>query len=168
MLTMLSQHFSVEEATISQTASRLGIDNSIAAFSTDILQQAIRTATKMEKIRSLLGNISLHIDSFLRCLELNRALGSKDTSQHIRGEAVDFICPSYGTPLEIAQLIVANKDLIQFDQLIMEHTWVHVSFCPPGCKPRSEVLSLIQNKQSDRSIKTSYVSGLIDTNTKGV
>jgi zinc D-Ala-D-Ala carboxypeptidase len=141
---MLSEHFSLDEATISQTASRLGIDNSPSQFTPEILLQAVRTATKLEKVRALIGH-PLHIDSFLRCLLLNRALGSKDTSQHVEGKAVDFICPTYGTPLEIVKLLIANVSLIDYDQLILEYTWIHISFCSPGSIPRHQVLSLLKS-----------------------
>jgi zinc D-Ala-D-Ala carboxypeptidase len=149
----LSDHFTLEEATISQTASRNGIDNSNP--SPDIIIAATKTATRLEKVRALLGNIPLNVDSWIRCLELNRALGSKDTSQHLKGEAVDFICPAFGTPNEICKKIVANKEVINFDQLILEHTWVHISWnSTPNAVQRNQVLSLLESGL--------YASGLTD------
>ena len=61
-----------------------------------------------------------------------RAVGSKDTSQHIKGEAVDFEVPGI-TNLEIFYWI---KDNLDFDQLILEYYkkdvpnsgWVHASY----------------------------------------
>jgi len=147
----LSEHFSLLEATHSSTAARLNIDNS--SPSAEVIAAATRTAVKMEKVRSIL-NKPIHVDSWIRCLELNRALGSKDTSKHILGLAVDFIAPQYGTPLAICQLLIANADLIGYDQLILEHTWVHISFSPLGAKPRNQVLSLLQ--------AGGYANGLTD------
>jgi len=48
------------------------------------------------KLIDLLENIRLHfakpvhINSACRCLEYNRSIGSKDTSQHIKGTACDI------------------------------------------------------------------------------
>ena len=47
---------------------------------------------------------------------------------HPKGFAADFICSQFGTPLKIVQALAKSK--IKFDQLIMEQTWVHVSFAP--------------------------------------
>jgi zinc D-Ala-D-Ala carboxypeptidase len=143
----LSTHFSVEEATASEIASRNGIDNSIPPA---LMGTVYKTATCMERIRALLGNIPLHINSWYRCPELNSAVGSKSTSQHLRGEAVDFICPQYGTPYDICQRLIDNKDLIRYDQLIFEHTWVHISFGPMN---RGEVLTLMPGN--------TYTKGLV-------
>jgi hypothetical protein len=147
----LSTHFSLAEVTFSSTAARLGIDNSHP--SQDVILVAINTAKNMEKVRTLLGN-PIHIDSWIRCLQLNRALGSKDTSQHIKGEAVDFICVEFGTPYDICKAIINSG--ISFDQLILEHTWVHISFKSDTSiqANRGQVLSLLATGK--------YATGLTD------
>jgi hypothetical protein len=82
------------------------------------------------------------IKSGYRSLALNRAIGSKDTSQHIKGQAADFIAPRFGTPLEI---VTALRDSgIAYDQLILEFAgkgrgWVHVSFAD---NPRNMALQI--------------------------
>lgn len=133
----LTTHFSTEEATASEIAARNNIDNSPSAA---ILATMTKTAMAMERIRALLGNKPLHVNSWYRCPALNTIVGSASTSQHLLGEAVDFICPQFGTPLEIAKLLIDNKDLIRYDQLIYEHTWIHVSF---SSRNRSEILTLM-------------------------
>lgn len=143
ILGSLSEHFTWEEVVNSETAARLNIDNT--QLSQDVITSVRRTATKMEKVRDILGNKPLHINSFYRCLELNTALRSKPTSQHTKGEAVDFIAPEIGTPLQLCRTIIANVDLIRYDQLILEHTWVHISFCAPSITPRLQVISLLAN-----------------------
>jgi zinc D-Ala-D-Ala carboxypeptidase len=140
-MTQLSEHFTLEEATISGTASRLGIDNS--SPSPYVIAAAYRTAVKLEKVRAAL-QCPISIDSWIRCLELNRALKSKDTSQHIKGEAVDFIAPKFGTPTQICKKLLEYKEVIGWDQLILEHTWVHISWnAVPNTPNRGEVLSLL-------------------------
>jgi putative chitinase len=142
----LSEHFTLAEATFSSTADRLGIDNSCTDDA--IIAKAILTAISMERVRALLAN-PIHIDSWIRCLKLNRALHSKDTSQHPLGEAVDFLCPAFGTPAQIAHKIVDNATIIGYDQLIMEYSWVHISFSE---RNRREVLSLLRTGDYTRGI----------------
>ena len=139
--TQLSEHFTLEEATFSSTAARLGIDNS--SPSPQVKTAASFVAVKMEKVRVILDS-PIHIDSWIRCLELNRALKSKDTSQHILGEAVDFTCSGFGSPVQICRELIANQSVLRYDQLILEHTWVHISFkSVPGAVQRGQVLSLL-------------------------
>ena len=81
-------------------------------------------ANKTQEIRDLLGK-PLYINSGFRCLELNRILGSKDTSQHPKGEAIDFVCPKFGEPRDIVLFLKDKK--IEVDQCLVEKTWVHLS-----------------------------------------
>jgi len=123
---MLSPHFALSEFLVSETAAREGIDNTP---SPEIIEQLKRTAALLEEVRTLLGGQPIIICSGYRCLELNRAIGSSDTSQHIQGQAADFTCPGYGTPLQIAEAIYAANPPIEFDQLIHEFdSWVHISW----------------------------------------
>lgn len=137
----LSPHFTLEEATISQEASRRGIDN--LSPSSEVIEVARKTAFELEIVRSTL-NTPIHINSWIRSLNLNRAIGSKDSSQHVLGCAVDFISPSFGSPSRICQYLLGYKDLIRWDQLILEHTWVHISWnFVPILQSRGQVLSLL-------------------------
>lgn len=131
----LSEHFTLEEFVRSQAGERLGIDNDPPA---DVIERLRFVATQMEKVRALLGQ-SVHIDSGYRSPELNAAVGGAKNSQHMLGEACDFVCPEFGTPLEICRLLTNNADLLQFDQLIWEGSWVHCSFVDHT--PRMEVLT---------------------------
>jgi hypothetical protein len=124
----LSPHFTLAEFTVSQTASRLGIDN---APTPEALVNLKRTALGLEGIRILLG-VPIIITSGYRCLELNRAIGSKDTSQHITGEAADFVAPGFGSPSTVMSRIIDSG--LEYDQCILEYAdkpnsgWVHISF----------------------------------------
>ena len=82
----------------------------------------------MEKVRELLGNKPISITSGYRSKKLNEAVGGTKTSAHMLGYACDFICPSYGKPIDIVRKIAASK--LEFDQCIQEGTWVHISFAP--------------------------------------
>lgn len=120
----LSAHFSFEEATISQTAARLGIENEP---SDAVIKNMEKAALGMELVRLELNQNLIHVSSWFRCLELNRAIGSKDTSAHVTGFAVDFTCPTYGNPDTIVRKIIASK--VPFQQIIREYDrWVHIAF----------------------------------------
>ena len=139
----LTPHFSWAEVTQSSTASRCGIDNSVPP---ELEPAALNTAKGVEQVRYALRSLPISIDSWYRCLALNRKLGSKDTSQHLKGEAVDFICPAFGTPEAVCKHLLGYRNLIKWDQLIFEHTWVHISWnsIPDGVQ-RGQVLSLLSD-----------------------
>jgi hypothetical protein len=122
---MLSEHFSLDEFTASQTATRQGINNKP---SEKVVENLRMLAALLEQIRTLLGDRSIHISSGYRSLALNRYIGSHDLSAHVRGYAADFTCPAFGKPIEVAKKIAESN--LKFDQLIYEGTWVHIS-CDP-------------------------------------
>lgn len=126
---MLSEYFSLSEFTRSQTASRLGIDNTPPEHVKKRLELLAREV--LEPTRAHFGR-PVRISSGYRCLALNEAVGSKESSQHLKGEAVDFEIP--GVPnIDVACWI---RDNLEKDQLILEfwepkdpHAgWIHVSF----------------------------------------
>ncbi len=146
-MTYLSPHFTLEEAVFSETAIRQSIKNEPTAYILGIMTD---TASKMEIVRTILGK-PIRITSWLRVLRLNNAIGSVSTSGHIKGWAVDFQCPDFGTPLEIIKCLVNSG--IKFDQMIQEGTWVHISFDP---RLRGEVLTAVFTKGKP----TTYKAGL--------
>lgn len=128
----LTAHFDLSELTASQTAVRFGIDNTPPP---SVVESLKRTAMGLEMLRGILL-APIIISSGYRSPALNKAIGGSSKSQHLAGEAVDFICPGFGPPLDVCRAIV--KSGIKFDQLIYEGTWVHVSF---RATPRCEVLT---------------------------
>jgi putative chitinase len=121
----LSPHFSLDELTRSSTAVRLSIDQTPPPA---VLKALIETAGHMELVRALLGH-PVRVNSGYRSKELNKAVGGSAKSAHVTGHAVDFTCPEYGTPKEVVRFLASCPN-IQFDQLIYEGTWVHISFAP--------------------------------------
>lgn len=124
----LTPHFTLAELVASNEAARRGIDNSPTP---EALAALKRTALGLETVRIRLAGAPVIISSGYRCLALNRAIGSKDTSQHLLGEAADFICPRFGSPAHIVS-VLKDSD-VPYDQLILEYArsgggWVHVSF----------------------------------------
>lgn len=131
----LSENFTLAEFTASQTAARKGIDNTLPG---ELLPNARHTAKKLQDVRSFLGNRPMHITSGYRCPALNRAIGGSRLSAHMMADAADFVCPTFGSPIQIVRKLA--KELYDFDQLILEFDeWVHVSFAA-DC--RGEVLTI--------------------------
>lgn len=130
MLDLRSKYFTWQEVLDSQTAARLGISN----IPDDETQGVIvDTAQHMDRVREALGHAVL-VSSWFRNLKLNRALKSKDSSQHVKGEAVDFICPGFGHQDEVFEFLRLHMEELDIDQLIREYPdhdnggWIHISF----------------------------------------
>lgn len=121
----LSENFTIEEGTFSETAVRLGINNQP---SPQQLENMKLTAQGMESIRKLLGK-PIRVNSWLRLPEVNVAVGGSKISSHMDGWAVDFTCAGFGDPYTVSKALQASG--IQVDQAIHEYgRWVHVSFAP--------------------------------------
>lgn len=130
----LTPHFTLEELTASQTATRLGLDNTPPP---EMIAALKRTAQLLEEVRALLGKPVL-VSSGYRAPAVNHAVGGATNSAHMLGCAADFSCPSFGSPLDVCRAI-ARSD-IAFDQLIHEfRAWVHIAWAP---QPRKMVLTI--------------------------
>ena len=121
-MSQLSKYFTLKEMIFSDYAKRHKIDNTPDA---KILAKLTITAKKLDAVRELL-NTPIIVTSGYRCLKVNKGIGSSDTSQHVKGEAVDFEAIAY-TPRQIWAMIKLSN--IDYDQLILEYDdWVHISF----------------------------------------
>ena len=149
----LSPHFTLEELTHSQQAVRASIDNT----PTDqvVIENLRTTADMLEAVREVLGGHPILVSSGYRCPKLNTLIGSSGTSQHPKGLAVDFTCPAFGTPKQICQHLIDEG--FNFDQLICEGTWVHISHADAGHPFRREVLTAVFKPGE----KTRYLPGLV-------
>ena len=139
----LSPHFTLLEMTKSQTAVRRGIANELnpdkpgdAGIIGDLRHLCLDI---LEPVRVAFG-VPFSPSSGYRSPALNAALGSKPTSQHILGQAVDLELP--GVPnVRLARWI---RDHLKYDQLILEFHepgipasgWVHVSLKEVGNRRR--------------------------------
>lgn len=132
----LSTHFTLDELTASDTATRLGIDNSPPP---EILTNLKLLVSYLEQIRVILGK-PIRVLSGYRCEALNKAVGGSKSSYHMKGLAADLICPDYGDPLAVCRA-VAKIPLGQ-DQIIHEFGhWCHFGIPVIGVKPRNELLT---------------------------
>ena len=135
-MTQLSPHFSLEELTHSDVAVRNGWDNT-----PDEATQAnlVRLAEFLERVKRLLGDKPVMINSAYRSKQVNDAVGSKDTSQHRLGCAADIRVPGM-TPDQVTKAIMGSN--LEFDQVIREFdSWTHVSVPNrEGEQPRGQAL----------------------------
>ena len=148
----LSGHFSLNELTKSQTATRKGINNTPSPEQVDNLTALCIQV--LEPTRRHFGK-PMVITSGYRSADLCLAIGSNPNSQHAKGEAADF--EIYGlSNKELADWINEN---LYYDQLILEYYepgqpnsgWVHVSYIKEINSNRKEYLMAIKTNG-----KTSY------------
>jgi hypothetical protein len=134
----ITEHFSLSEISKSDTATRLGIDNSVPD---SLMGNALRMCERLEEVRALF-NKPIMITSFYRCPELNKKVGGSKTSAHMDCRACDFTVKGIAIE-DVFSNIKASK--ISFDQLILESsktsTWVHLGIEKEGEKPRQMVMS---------------------------
>jgi zinc D-Ala-D-Ala carboxypeptidase len=139
-MTQLTTHFTLEEFTDSQTASRQGIAN-VPSAGSQARKNIQRTAETMEKVRTLLGDKPILVSSGYRSPKVNAAVGGSKSSAHMVGLAVDFACPGFGTPIQICKKLEPHMKDLGIDQLIHEFTtWVHLGLRDSG--PRHQALTI--------------------------
>lgn len=135
----ISEHFTLFSVCNSQAALAKNIDNRPTA-------QVVTNSTALaknilEKLYKKFGITQDDINSWYRCDKLNGSIsGSSSTSQHPKGQAVDFT-PKKHSLIEVFNWIKAN---LIYDQLIFEGTWIHVSFSL--VKNRKQSLKLVNGK----------------------
>lgn len=149
----LSKNFTLDEFLISQTASRLGIDNTPPEDVVENLTALVENI--LQPLREELGPVV--ISSGYRSPELNRAVGGAVNSEHLTGCAADINIPTMGND-ELAEYI---RDNLDFNQVILEFYtlgkpqsgWVHVSYSTVHNKNEC----LTATKQNG---KTVYLKGI--------
>ena len=136
----LSENFTLEEMTASETAARHGIDNTP---DNDVLMNLRRLALFLEEVRKVVG-MPLHINSAYRSSEANKKVGGKSTSQHCKGAAADIKVKGM-TPDQVVRAII--KAGLPYDQVIREFdSWTHVSISnTKDEKPRKMALIIDKN-----------------------
>lgn len=142
MATQLTEHFSLEELTRSDTAKARGIDNTPSERTRSTLVRLCREV--LEPIRAKYGK-PIRVTSGYRCKTLNRAVGGATTSQHVTGEAADLDVGVDNRKLfRIISGMIDRKELT-VGQLIWEKgtsenpAWVHVSLPFPN-KVNNQIL----------------------------
>lgn len=121
----ISKNFSYSEFEKSDTATRLGINNTIKD---GLIKENIKALVDdiLQPLRDKWGG-PLFINSGYRCLQLNKAVGGVPTSQHCLGQASDVGCSD---PYTLAKL--AKWMRLDYDQCILYPSFVHFSYRKDG------------------------------------
>jgi len=141
-MTNLTPHFTLEELTHTDHRQYDNTPNE------QELENLKRLAAFLEEVKSALGGRPVMVNSAFRSKQVNDAVGSKDTSQHRSGCAVDIRVPQL-TPDQVVRTIMDAG--LPYDQLIREFDrWTHISIpSRPNMEPRKQVL--IIDKQGTRA-----------------
>lgn len=133
----LSPHFLLEEFSLSDTATRHGIDNHVPHDLIPNLERLCREI--LEPVRKRFGHV--RVTSGYRCIPLNRLLKSKDTSAHVLGLAADVVILGGSRPLTVCDWVINEGLPVQ--QAINEYgRWSHLSIAPEGKEPKREALTI--------------------------
>jgi zinc D-Ala-D-Ala carboxypeptidase len=151
----LTKNFTLAEMTKSETALRLGMDNTPGEQEISALK--LLAERVLQPVRDHFGK-GVKVNSGFRHPEVNAKVGGSKTSDHCRGQAADIEIPGVANA-ELAEWI---RDNLEFRQLILEYYqigvpdsgWVHVSYVPEDNKKQV----LTATKQNG---KTVYLQGLI-------
>lgn len=174
----LTEHFSLSELVESDTALRLGIDNTPPA---ELIDNLRKTAELGELIRSALNEgrtreVYVIVTSGYRCEALEHVLCQKDfehwcdrrqlikdddawrlyfkNKSHPAGRTIDLKAPRFGTPRQIAEFLMKRPEIMaHIDQMIEEGDWLHVSW---SNSPRGEV----KTARFDANGYPNYTKGL--------
>ena len=167
----ITKNFNLEEFEKSDTAKRLGIDNSVPKEllpnikalcekvleplraeinkTTDNRQQTTDSATSLVDsltcghVVNRVSETPVVLSSGYRCPALNKAVGGSATSQHMKGEAADIIIPSKKVGLQWFEWMRTH---LTYNQLIWETnsrggSWIHVGYKRTG-KNKMQVLNM--------------------------
>ena len=109
----LSANFTLKELTKSDTATRLGLDNTPDEDTIENLKLLCEKV--LQPVREHFGQ-SVTVNSGYRSPESNAAVGGSKTSDHCKGQAADIEINGVANP-DLAQWIMDN---LEYTQLILE------------------------------------------------
>jgi len=135
----LSPNFKLSELVNSNTARAKGLANDPSPAVEFALEDLCKDA--LEPIRKIVG--PLRVNSGYRSEAVNKSVGGSNASAHCHGHAADVV-PIKCTWKEAMDKIVASD--IELDQIIYEHTWLHIGHVYPKTKKkRGDVLAMFKN-----------------------
>lgn len=118
--------FKMSELIHSDTAVKLNINNmpNIQALDCmlDVIYYVLNPTRKY-------FNLPIIVTSGYRCSILNAKVGGKNNSQHLKGQAVDFVIKN----CDLHKVFEYIRDNLEYDQLLFErdskgNKWIHVSY----------------------------------------
>lgn len=131
-------YFTLDELIHSDTADRLGIDNTPTSDAISNLDALVTNV--LDNLRGEWGR-PIIVTSGYRCKELNAAVGGTHNSQHLKGQAADIVSDDFD---EFRRFVRRWCKDNEFDQCIFEHSggreWIHISYVEG--RNRRQVLDL--------------------------
>lgn len=119
----MNLNFTITELIKSEVANKNGIKN-IPTDSNTLDNLLLLIINVLQPLREYVKK-PIIITSGYRCPELNKKVGGVANSQHLTGQACDFVIQG----MSIKECINAVKlSGVRFDQLIDEGLWVHISY----------------------------------------
>jgi len=145
----LSKNFSLSEITHSNTAKRLGIDNT--PNEKHLANMGLLINNLIQPMRDSIGPI--RISSGYRGKDLNRAIGGSRKSQHCKGQALDIQFWQNGKMMNELIFEWVLDSGLEFDQMINEFdfSWIHISLV--GVNNRKQVLEAYKDEDGDTKYK---------------
>ena len=120
------EYFTLDELIHSDTADRLGIDNTPTSEAVSNINDLVTNV--LDRLRSEWGR-PIIVTSGYRCKELNAAVGGARYSQHLKGQAADIVSDDFEAFRRFVCRWCRNNE---FDQCIFEHSsdskWIHISY----------------------------------------
>ena len=134
----MAKYFKLSELTYSDTAKKLGINNTpnkAIVSNLNILME------QLDKIREKYGK-PIYDNSGYRCERLNTAVKGVANSSHMLGCAADLTTRNVAEDRKLYKLITENFD---YDQCIWERTgssvWIHYSYFRPNRKLQFSIVN---------------------------
>lgn len=154
-MTQLSTNFSLHELSKSETALRMGFDNTPDEEATENLRLLCEMV--LQPVRDHYGK-GVKVNSAYRSPESNAAVNGSKSSDHCKGMAADIEIVGVANA-DLAQWIMDN---LEYTQLILEFYtpgipdsgWVHVSYDPNNLKKQELTATKVAGK-------TTYLNGLV-------
>ena len=144
----ITPHFRLSEFVRSDTATRLGIDNSIN--DPEIISNIRNLCERVLEPLRAYADCPILINSGYRCPRLNEAVGGSRRSQHMKGEACDIRITDAATGNRWYSWM---KENLPYDQLFKERAhkssgtvWIHVSLRRDEAKNRRQAKCIDKQK----------------------
>jgi len=148
----LSKNLTLKEVIKSNTATRLGIDNTLTSEHLENLK--VLAEELFQPLRDII-KYPIYISSGYRSKALNQAINGSENSSHCKGQAIDIDMDISGTDnVTNWDIFCTIKEELDFDTLIHEYgelgepDWVHVSYVSDKLN-RNRVLRAYKDKKEN-------------------
>jgi len=146
-------NFRYREFVRSDTATRLGIDNTPNESQWQCIEKV--ASNIMQPVREHFGRMK--ITSGFRSVDLCLAIGSKSTSNHTKGQAVDFEPFGNIKLFDILEWICYNLEYRELIGEFLPGGWIHVAYREGA---NTKTLKLKDNNHHYKHVDLEYIRGI--------